>query len=270
MKKRRILDVIAALMGCVVMLYGCNPIEESKELEAERTVTEEMTVVKELTDDPATGDAESGEATEEGVAQEQAENRDVTQEPIEGIEAEQDPVKDAETVQEQKDEEEAQEPARDEGATQEDTEDEDTTEEPVTEDTSTEENPDEKCYVESYALEAFELVNKRRAEYGVPPLEWSESLYESAQIRARELIENCSHTRPNGERCFSVIKVAYQGAGENIAAGQWSPDWVVDSWMNSEEHKKHIIDGRYTQTAIACIYDADSPYEYYWVQIFIG
>lgn len=126
------------------------------------------------------------------------------------------------------------------------------------------------CYVDAYANQAIALINAQREAAGVPPLAINTTLVSAAQIRAKELTQNFSHTRPDGSISFSAFNVSYSGAAENIAAGQWSPEWVVDSWMNSEEHRANIMDARYTQTAIACIYDPDSPYEYYWVQLFIG
>ncbi len=126
------------------------------------------------------------------------------------------------------------------------------------------------CYVDEYANQALVLINEQREAEGLAPLSMNNTLISAAQVRAKELIQNFSHTRPDGSSCFSAFNVPYSGAAENIAAGQWSPEWVVDSWMNSEEHRANIMDARYTQAAIVCVYAPDSSYEYYWVQLFIG
>lgn len=127
-------------------------------------------------------------------------------------------------------------------------------------------------YVDSYAEQVLSIVNARRAEAGLAPLTMNYTLVSAAKVRAAETVQSFSHTRPNGTGCFTAFDeagVGYSGAGENIAAGQWSPDSVMNSWMNSEGHRANILDGRFTQIGIACYYDPDSQYGYYWVQCFI-
>ncbi len=125
-------------------------------------------------------------------------------------------------------------------------------------------------YVDDYANQVLTLINVQRTAEGLTPLTMNTTLLSAAQVRAQELTQNFSHTRPDGSSCFTAINVSYSTAGENIAAGQWSPEWVVESWMNSEGHRANIMNAGYTQVAIACYYDPNSAYGYYWVQIFIG
>lgn len=128
-------------------------------------------------------------------------------------------------------------------------------------------------YMDSYAEQVLTIVNARRAEVGLAPLTMNYTLVSAAKVRAAETVQSFSHTRPNGTSCFTAFDeagVSYSGAGENIAAGQWSPDSVMNSWMNSEGHRANILDGSFTQIGIACYYDSNSPYGYYWVQCFIN
>ena len=60
-------------------------------------------------------------------------------------------------------------------------------------------------FMETMAREAFEAVNRYRAENGKEALTWSDSIYEAAKVRAQECAEEFSHTRPDGSRCFSVF-----------------------------------------------------------------
>lgn len=127
-------------------------------------------------------------------------------------------------------------------------------------------------YLDSYAEQVLSIVNARREEAGLSPLTMNYTLVSAAKVRATETIQSFSHTRPNGTSCFSVIDeagVGYSGAGENIAAGQGTADSVMNAWMNSEGHKANILDENYSQIGIACYYDPNSAYGYYWVQIFI-
>lgn len=127
-------------------------------------------------------------------------------------------------------------------------------------------------YLDSYAEQVLSVVNARREEAGLSPLTMNYTLVSAAKVRATETIQSFSHTRPNGTSCFSAIDeagVGYSGAGENIAAGQGTADSVMNAWMNSEGHKANILNDSYTQIGIACYYDPNSAYGYYWVQIFI-
>jgi uncharacterized protein YkwD len=133
-----------------------------------------------------------------------------------------------------------------------------------------EEIADGSCFVDVYAAQVFDMVNEAREAEGLAPLTMNAALTEAARIRAVEITQSFSHTRPDGSSCFSAYHATYSGAAENIAAGQWSAEWVMDSWMKSEEHRANIMDARYTQIAIACYYNPNCPYEYYWVQLLIG
>ena len=92
----------------------------------------------------------------------------------------------------------------------------------------------------------------------------------AAKVRVKELTELFSHTRPDGTSCFTALEDAgasYMAAGENIAAGQFSPELVMYSWMNSEGHRANILSSNYSQIGIGCYYYNGV---YYWVQLFIG
>lgn len=112
-----------------------------------------------------------------------------------------------------------------------------------------------------------ELVNKERAAAGVAPLSYNASLQPAADVRVKEIVELFSHTRPDGTACFTAIKeigIRYSYAGENIAVGQRSAEEVMEAWMNSEGHRKNILDSNFTQIAVG--YD---PATHSWVQLFM-
>ncbi len=125
--------------------------------------------------------------------------------------------------------------------------------------------------LEAYRAQVLQLVNEERAKAGVTALAAGpDALNDAAQKRAEELVEEFSHTRPNGTTCFSVLpeyglNASYRG--ENIAMGQYSPSEVMTSWMNSDGHKANILNGNYRSMGVGYV-EADGTY--YWVQIFIG
>ena len=110
------------------------------------------------------------------------------------------------------------------------------------------------------------IVNQRRAEAGLPALTYSKSLQKVADLRAKEITELFSHTRPNGQLCFTAfgeLGVKYSYAGENIASGYKSAEAVMTGWMNSEGHRKNILDSRFTEIAVGF-----DPETRAWVQVF--
>jgi uncharacterized protein YkwD len=110
----------------------------------------------------------------------------------------------------------------------------------------------------------FILVNEAREDAGLEPYSWSGTLADAADIRAEEIVELFSHTRPNGEDCFSLSGVY----AENIAAGQTTVQEAFDSWMNSDGHRANILDPDYETCGFAMCYEEDSEYGYYWAQEF--
>lgn len=79
--------------------------------------------------------------------------------------------------------------------------------------------------------EVYEITNNYRSLVGVSSLTLDSSLVEAASIRAKELSDSFSHTRPNGSSCFTVLSelgISYGTAGENIAAGYSSSQSVME------------------------------------------
>ena len=117
-------------------------------------------------------------------------------------------------------------------------------------------------------MEIVRLVNNERANNGLPALSNLIDLNELADIRAKEIVQKFSHTRPDGSSCFTVLKdVKYMAAGENIAYGQTSAAEVMNAWMNSKGHRANILSSKFNCIGIGhCKVNGID----YWVQIFIG
>ena len=120
--------------------------------------------------------------------------------------------------------------------------------------------------------EVLRLVNSERSARGLSPLTTFSTLQSGAEIRAREIVTLFSHTRPNGESCFTVLDEVgignYQSAGENIAAGQNSPAAVMNSWMDSEGHRNNILSASYKHIGVGMKHEPNSTYGKHWVQLF--
>ena len=119
----------------------------------------------------------------------------------------------------------------------------------------------------SYAQGVFQIVNEERAKAGLPALSWANDLASAANIRAEELVQNLSHTRPDGSVCFTIFPSGYPWMGENIAWGQTTPADAMNWWMNSPGHRANVLKEEYKYLGVGCYYHGG---RYYWVQAFGG
>ena len=114
--------------------------------------------------------------------------------------------------------------------------------------------------------DAIQRTNAERTAAGLPALVADDLLCAAAQVRADEIRQSFSHTRPDGSACFTVLSdEAKRGAsqmGENILTGSESPAKIVQCWMNSSGHRENILNKDYTHIGMA--HSGGS-----WVQIFV-
>ena len=130
--------------------------------------------------------------------------------------------------------------------------------------------PQDSEFNAAYEAEVVRLVNAERAKYGLAALTQDDGAQNVAHVRAKEIVQSFSHTRPDGRSCFTAasdLGVTYRSAGENIAYGYATPAQVVNGWMNSEGHRKNILSSSYTKIGVGS-YSANGVM--YWSQFFIG
>ena len=103
-----------------------------------------------------------------------------------------------------------------------------------------------------------------------------EKLCKAAQIRANEIVQKFSHTRPNGKGCFTVLddlSISRGAKAENIAAGNQSGEKTFLQWKEDDKnydgqgHRRNMLGANYKRIGIAYTYAANSTYKYYWVMI---
>ena len=83
-----------------------------------------------------------------------------------------------------------------------------------------------------------------------------------------------SHTSQDG-RTFDerIWDAGYSGStplGENIAAGQSTPQSVVNGWMSSSGHCKNIMKAGFEDIGVGYAFSGGSTYGHYWTQDFGG
>lgn len=118
----------------------------------------------------------------------------------------------------------------------------------------------------------FQLVNQERAQRGLSEYNWNENLARAARYHALDMATDdyFSHDtmdRVDGDLKF-VCKVCWRtyyfdksSAGENIAAGQNTPEQVVADWMASPGHRANILGATFDSIGVGYV-------KGHWVQYF--
>lgn len=122
----------------------------------------------------------------------------------------------------------------------------------------------------AYEQKVVDLTNQERAKNGLPALKVDLTLSKMAHEKSRDMSANnyFSHTSPTYGSPFDMMKkygITYSYAGENIAMGQRTPEEVVNAWMNSEGHRRNILDPNFTYIGVGYVSQGN-----YWTQDFIG
>jgi len=117
-----------------------------------------------------------------------------------------------------------------------------------------------------FATQVVKLVNAERAKGGLSALTPDALLTKVATDKAKDMYDKnyFDHQSPTYGSPFDMMRaygVQYSYAGENIAKGQRSPEEVMNAWMNSEGHRKNIMNPNFNKIGVA-YYNGE------WVQEF--
>jgi len=121
------------------------------------------------------------------------------------------------------------------------------------------------------AAEVIKLTNAERTANGCRALTTNAALTRAAQGHSDDMAAKnyFSHPSQDGRSPFDRMKAAgysYRMAAENIAAGQRTPQAVVSGWMNSEGHRKNILNCSLTEIGVGVA--TGGSYGIYWTQNF--
>jgi|Deesub1362A_J573_1020465.scaffolds.fasta_scaffold00112_26 uncharacterized YkwD family protein len=125
----------------------------------------------------------------------------------------------------------------------------------------------------AYEAKVVELVNAERARYGLKPLAVDLQLAKVARLKSEDMRDQryFSHTSPTYGSPFAMMRrfgITYRMAGENIAAGQRTPEEVLRGWMNSPGHRANILNANFTHIGVG--HAVGGSYGNYWTQMFIA
>lgn len=134
----------------------------------------------------------------------------------------------------------------------------------------------------AFAQRVLELTNAARAQARVcgstsfaatAPLTYSTQLEQAAQGHATDMANKnyFSHTSLDGrtfDQRINATGYPWRTIGENIAAGQSTPESVVSGWLASAGHCANIMNPSFKELGVGYAYNANSTYRSYWVQDF--
>lgn len=128
----------------------------------------------------------------------------------------------------------------------------------------------------------LELVNEARARARrcgrkrfapTTPLAQSDTLRRAALAHVRDMAERGVLGHAGRDGSTPAERATHAGyrwrfVGENVAAGQPTPEAVVAEWLRSPRHCANVMDSDYTEMGVAYVAEAQSEKGIYWVQMF--
>jgi len=124
---------------------------------------------------------------------------------------------------------------------------------------------------------AFALINQKRAEKGIAPLNWSDELAAVARLHSQNIAEFkfFSHrgldNKLVSDRADALKIGRWRSIGENIAFNRGYTDPVakaVELWLDSPTHLRNLLDPNWKETAVGVAKAFDGSY--YFTQVFLA
>jgi len=112
----------------------------------------------------------------------------------------------------------------------------------------------------------YMLTNMERLSRGIDPLIWNDRLSVAARLHSEDMSENnfMSHTGSDDSSPIDRmerVNFNFARAAENVARRQRTPEEVVDAWMDSEGHRRNMLDPLLTDIGVGFS-------DYAWTQKF--
>lgn len=101
----------------------------------------------------------------------------------------------------------------------------------------------------------FDITNVIRNRLGLNALEWDDKLSKVAYDHSKDMFENSylSHESPEFgslEERLQEEEIEYQTVAENIAEKYMDGPAVVEGWLNSDGHRKTLLDENYSKLGV--------------------
>ncbi len=135
---------------------------------------------------------------------------------------------------------------------------------------------------QAVSRKALELVNEARTRSrrcgwrrfkAAPPLVLSDALQRAALAHARDMADRSSLSHAGRDGSTPAERATRAGyrwrvVGENIAAGQSTPEKVVAEWLRSSRHCANLMSPDYSDMGVGYAVESQSAAGIYWTQVF--
>ncbi|UXR33992.1 CAP domain-containing protein [Staphylococcus simulans] len=122
---------------------------------------------------------------------------------------------------------------------------------------------------QSFEMQNFDIVNAERVQKGLSVLKYSDAISNTARKHSKDMADNhyFDHTNPKGESPFDRMKkdgIDYNSAGENLAYGHQNSIFAHEGLMNSEGHRKNILQPSFKNLGIGV--DFNDERQPFWTE----
>jgi uncharacterized protein YkwD len=117
--------------------------------------------------------------------------------------------------------------------------------------------------------ELIEMTNAERTKSGLAPLMADPLLSIAARQHSANMARQgkLDHTldEKGVDQRLTALGYRWSGCGENIAEGQRSPAQVIETWMNSEDHRNNMLSTKISRIGVAVANAANG--QRYWTMV---
>ncbi len=115
--------------------------------------------------------------------------------------------------------------------------------------------------IETWPEEVFQLINSARAENGLPPYTYNETLELAAQLHGQDCFQRgeCDHTGSDGSNVQTrILRANYNAAGATeVIVHSSSPQMAVDWWMDetppNDPHRSALLSTWVMEIGVAVV-----------------
>ena len=120
----------------------------------------------------------------------------------------------------------------------------------------------------------LDRVNAARREAGVPPMVLEPRLTSAARAHADDMLARSYYAHRGLDGTVPYDRVRARGyvpdlVAENIAAGHFNVETVMEAWLHSTDHRRNLLDRRFTHLGVGiALGNFEHRYKVMWVQSF--
>lgn len=105
----------------------------------------------------------------------------------------------------------------------------------------------------------IDQTNKERVSLSIPALTTNALLTKAAYAKAKAIVDSQTFQHDIGDKHFSSwvkdVDYKYTYVGENLALDFTTSEGTIKAWLNSQSHKKNLLNDKFKEIGVAVIED---------------